>query len=483
MILGRTKKTAVLLLFMGLPSWILYEYSGQSTAGLLVFIAFVVAGISHLFGWDKYLVMGLLASVFFSVDTPVLGGNNLAIPAEPLAVLLAISGVYALVFDTQWRSVLEGLFPIKILLVLVGVFLVTSVFSSMPKVSFKYTLVWVTYILSGLTLARVLYYKEVSIQVFLWILGVSLTLIGAFSIYNLMPYQFNPGAAPIMAKPFFKDHTVLSATFSLLGPLFLFWPKGSSKTQNHWFTVMGGFLILVIFISSSRAAWLSVLLCFPMYGILKLRVKPIFLVLFTLPFLALIWISQREISNAFLVNPYQSSHADSSIEDQALSVTNVNSDPSNLERINRWKCALRMFESKPIMGFGPGTYQFQYFPFQREEDMTYISVTSPFLNKQGRGGSAHSEYLLLLSETGVFSFLLWISLWLWIFIETFREVTRSGFTNSNQRLVAVFLGLFTYGIHSALNNYLNVAVFGIPFWILIFVFIYHHSLQSHGKTQ
>ena len=41
------------------------------------------------------------------------------------------------------------------------------------------------------------------------------------------------------------------------------------------------------------------------------------------------------------------------------SISNISTDASNMERINRWKCALKMFVEKPVFGWGPGTYQFQ----------------------------------------------------------------------------------------------------------------------------
>ncbi|MBK9759833.1 MAG: O-antigen ligase family protein [Flavobacteriales bacterium] len=56
------------------------------------------------------------------------------------------------------------------------------------------------------------------------------------------------------------------------------------------------------------------------------------------------------------------------------SIGNISSDASNLERFNRWNCALRMFELKPFTGWGPGTYMFQYAPFQAAEDRTIIST-------------------------------------------------------------------------------------------------------------
>ena len=47
-----------------------------------------------------------------------------------------------------------------------------------------------------------------------------------------------------------------------------------------------------------------------------------------------------------------------------------------MERINRWKCAVSMFKEKPILGYGPGTYQFHYGVFQNHKDKTIISTNS-----------------------------------------------------------------------------------------------------------
>ena len=40
--------------------------------------------------------------------------------------------------------------------------------------------------------------------------------------------------------------------------------------------------------------------------------------------------------------------SDDDIEDHVSSITNVSTDPSNLERLNRWNCAYRMFQERPI---------------------------------------------------------------------------------------------------------------------------------------
>ena len=75
-------------------------------------------------------------------------------------------------------------------------------------------------------------------------------------------------------------------------------------------------------------------------------------------------------------------------------MSNISTDASNLERLNRWSCALQMFQEKPFLGFGPGTYQFLYAPYQKSSMKTVISTNF------GEKGNAHSEYLGPLSEQG-----------------------------------------------------------------------------------
>ena len=140
------------------------------------------------------------------------------------------------------------------------------------------------------------------------------------------------------------------------------------------------------------------------------------------------------------------------------SVSNVATDASNLERLNRWGSAIRMFKSRPVFGWGPGTYQFVYAPFQKSYEKTVISTNI------GNRGTAHSEYLLILSEEGVIggiSLVLIISLIISVAVSNQKRIT-----NPELRLLnlLLFLGLVTYMAHAVFNNFLDTDKAAIPFW-------------------
>ena len=132
------------------------------------------------------------------------------------------------------------------------------------------------------------------------------------------------------------------------------------------------------------------------------------------------------------------------------SLTNITNDASNAERINRWMSAFDMFKEKPIMGFGPGTYQFQYGVFQTFEYMTRISTL------QGDKGNAHSEFFNVLSELGIIGLLVLLATLYTVYISAHRLMFNSKHKEIRTIAIAVFLGLVTYFAHGVVNSFMDV---------------------------
>jgi O-antigen ligase len=162
------------------------------------------------------------------------------------------------------------------------------------------------------------------------------------------------------------------------------------------------------------------------------------------------------------------------------SVTNVSSDASNLERINRWQSALRMFRERPVFGWGPGTYMFNYAPFQFSYEKTIISTNN------ADGGNAHSEYIGPLAEEGVLGLLTFV----WIIAVTIYTavILFPKVKDKEVRMVlqCTMLGLITYYIHGSLNNFLDTDKASVPFWgftaIILAIALYHEEWEKK-KTE
>jgi O-antigen ligase len=219
-----------------------------------------------------------------------------------------------------------------------------------------------------------------------------------------------------------------------------------------------GFLAVIFLgfiLSYARAAWLSIIVGMGVWGMVKLKIrfKPIFIA--GVSVIALFLLFQTQILMKLEENSEQSS---ANFMTHISSMSNITTDASNLERINRWSCALRMFADKPVFGYGPGTYMFKYAPYQLNRDRTIISTNS------GDGGNAHSEYLGPLAESGAFgllTFLLIIGVVIYTAVHTYTRLTD---TRLKSIVLAALVGLVTYYVHGLLNNFLDTDKLSVPFW-------------------
>ena len=153
-------------------------------------------------------------------------------------------------------------------------------------------------------------------------------------------------------------------------------------------------------------------------------------------------------------------HTTEEFSERLQSATNVTTDASNLERINRWSCALAMFKERPIFGFGPGTYAFEYARFQQPENLTIISTNF------GNMGNAHSEYLGPLAEMGLLGLLTVLGIIAAIFYKgiTLYYTWPDDDKESRIIILSIVLSLTTYFVHGILNNFLDTDKAAVPIW-------------------
>ncbi|MDO7614609.1 MAG: O-antigen ligase family protein, partial [Crocinitomicaceae bacterium] len=236
--------------------------------------------------------------------------------------------------------------------------------------------------------------------------------------------------------------------------------KGSPPLSKAILILLNVILIVGLIFSYTRAAWLSVI-CASIIGMLVyFRVNFRFLMGLGLAFSLIIYSQWDNIQLALAKNTHE--HTTEAFEEKIQSAANVTTDASNLERINRWDCAIQMFKKEPITGFGPGTYAFEYAPFQDPENQTIISTNF------GDMGNAHSEYLGTLSETGLLGLLLFLSIIASIFISAIRLYYKTAIQENDTKLLimGIIVSLSSYFIHAFLNNYLDTDKAAVPVWAM-----------------
>jgi O-antigen ligase len=405
---------------------------------------------------------------------------GLFLPTEPLlfGLMLFLSALQikkAFLPVQIWRSPL-----IWMVLVYLLWMVLSAITSSHPVVSFKFILARLWFIIPVLFFGTYFFQKHTNRIAFLWLFIVATVVVIIYTLIHHSFYGFGEKEGHWVMSPFFKDHTIYGAIVALVLPLAVglyLYKKHNPLVQ---LTLLSLIVIIIIglVLSYTRAAWLSVLVSMAIAFILyyKISWKPI--AVLTAVGLLIVVIRWDQIQMELERNKYE--HTTEAFDERIQSAANISTDASNLERINRWSCAIAMFKERPIMGYGPGTYAFEYAPFQRPENLTIISTNF------GDMGNAHSEYLGALAETGLIGMLSLIAVVAAIFYTGITLYHRLPKENKEDRIIVLstIMALSTYFIHAFLNNYLDTDKAAVPIWgICAMWLVYENQLKTSAQSK
>ncbi|MEI6487955.1 MAG: O-antigen ligase family protein [Bacteroidota bacterium] len=308
---------------------------------------------------------------------------------------------------------------------------------------------------------------------------IPLTIIIFYTLYNHSQMGFEEAPANYVMSPFYNDHTIYGAMLAMFFPTLLFFTINKKYSGSIKFAA---FLILIIYsialvFSYTRAAWLSMAVAFVVYSLLLIKIKFKYIMIAFVSVAAIALIYQTEIVMKLERNRQDASQ---DFDKHIQSISNISTDASNLERLNRWNAAFRMFAERPFFGWGPGTYSFEYAPFQHAHEKTIISTN------MGDKGNAHSEYIGPLSESGVLGVLTFIGIIICTLSTGFRLYYTIKDRETKNLVLVIILGLVTYIVHGGLNDFLDTDKASVPFWgfiaMLVAIDIYHNNKREEEET-
>lgn len=473
----------------------------QHKVPLLAGVVFIILSALSLLqnNWYILLVPPVLMAIYFAVYytqytflalfffTPLsvnieefTDSFGLFLPTEPMFFGLLL----LLVFQSVKSAVFPSYLKKNLIIWAVAVYLIwmffTAVTSELPIISFKFLLVKLWFIIPVLLYGSRVFLEEKNIRIFLWLFVCGMIISMIYTVFMHSTYSFGEKESHWVMWPFFKDHTIYGAMVAFVFPLIL----GLYFSKKHppivQFILIGLILInlIALYFSYTRAAWLSIVAAGGVWLLIHFRVRFSLLLsvaFFTGIIVAASWttIEQRLAKNT-------NEHTTEDFGKRIQSAANVTTDASNLERINRWSCAIDMFKERPVVGFGPGTYAFEYARFQRPENLTIISTNF------GDGGNAHSEYLGALAETGLPGMLTVLGIVAAIFYKGIRLYYQIPDEQREMKILilSMILALVTYFVHGFLNNYLDTDKAAVPIWACCACFIaMEYKITSQTEKQ
>jgi putative inorganic carbon (hco3(-)) transporter len=434
-------------------------------SGVLVLIYLLFFKVDYL----MYLLALVTPFSFFIEDAKI--DIGLSIPSEIIMILLTFLFFMRVLFDLKInKSVIKHPVTIAIIFYLLWM-LITSITSEIPIISFKFLTSKIWFIVSCFFMVvelikkdtkRALYYMNA----YLFSLAIVIIIVTIKSA----ELGFMEHGMHWIQKPFYNDHTAYGAAIAFFIPIvvsFFFIPDNTKWQKIYYFVIL---LILMVglYFSFCRAAWLSVIASLGIYLLIRWRIKFSWFILGIILFVGIFYFFANDILYQMGKNKQDSS---ATFTEHIQSMGNIKTDASNVERLNRWVSAMGMIEERPIVGWGPGTYQFVYAPFQKSKYKTIITTN------YGDGGNCHSEYIGPFAEMGVIGFIAVFTLLILIISIGIRTYLHA--TNRYNQLItlAATLALVSYYFHGIMNNFLDTDKLSLPFWGAFAIIVVVHLIE------
>ena len=411
----------------------------------------------------------------------------------PAEVIIGVTAVFTVVRVLCFNGDVRRRLWRNPIVLAAGFYAVTGIasalYSAMPLVSLKSVTVRLAYMMAFFALPLMapdgVRLIRRSLLMHAWVL-IPIAFWGAA---GQVEGGFDRASAGYVVHPLYQDRTIFSAALCF-GAVALFsaclatGPSREGRGRVVLQCVGGALILLATIFTYTRAAWLGLVVAAAAFAavVAARRWRRGGLATMALLCLGLLILGR----SAMHLTPSNASAHRTGLAGTIRSITNLTTDPTNMERLNRWSCALRMFLDAPLFGHGPGTYQFVFPPYQRKEERTAISPPdradlmrstefraqgSPVLIRPGpkdleySRGTAHSEYLLALSEGGLLGAIGWLGLLISGLVLGWRACVEQPARLPTDMAMTAFMGLSAYAAHAVFNNYLDDCKVALPFWL------------------
>lgn len=473
----------------------------KTAALYLIAAAFVAVGLYFVVKKDTYLafalpaVLGILLLYVYSLDkvlllisflTPLSINIQsldvqlaLSLPAEPMLAAVLVLVIAKYIYERKFNLQIAR-HPISVVIYIMFIWMIfTTVTSELPIVSLKFFVSRLWFVVPAYFLCALLFKDPKNINRFVWCYIAGLVIVVFYTIINHASHGFDGDTAHWVMTPFYNDHTAYGAALAIyiiLCAAYLFMPNLKRPVKLGVGAVLL-LLLVAIVLSYCRASWISLIVALGVLACVLLKIKFKYIAVISVVLIGLFFTFQQQIFDSLSKNDQDAS---GNIVENIQSMTNISTDASNLERINRWNSAIRMFKERPLVGWGPGTYQFVYAPFQESKNKTIISTNS------GDMGNAHSEYIGTLAEQGLPGSLIVVAIvvtFMYCGLMTYRRAKNK---ESKVLVLGATLALLGYYVHGTLNNFLDTDKLAIPVWscmaIITAIDCFHADKENFYET-
>ena len=193
-------------------------------------------------------------------------------------------------------------------------------------------------------------------------------------------------------NPFFRNHVNYSAMLVCTVPV-LISAYQLNKKYRSMIIVALIIVLIALFFSYARGAWLALLIGVLSYGLMrKGKLLMAFTIVLGLTIGSVFWLSSNDRYLDY-AHDYRTTIFHKNFKEHLVATYELR-DVSTAERFNRWIAGVRMIEDNWLTGYGPNTFSDNYKPYTVPAFKTWVSD-----NKEH--STVHNYFLLVLIEQGI----------------------------------------------------------------------------------
>jgi len=428
-----------------------------------IFLGVPVAVVVMVWGVKDFRVLYLMIwmTIPFAIEIDLPGGLSTDFPAETLmwaCCLFLPVYLYLNRGQVSFRFIFNPIF----ILILVHFFwiVVTSATSQVPLLSIKFTLAKSWYLLCFIVLPLILFKRVEDYKQWGLFLFIPLVLSIIIVLIRHSQYSFTFSTVNNAIIPIYRNHVDYACCIGLLLP-FAWWMRkeASDKWIKRFYTFALAVMLIGIYFSFTRAAWLCIPLSIGTYFAIRWRSLRIMIpVMLAIVILLVGWLTydNRYISYS---PDYEKTITQKKFND-LLSATYKLEDISTIERFYRWVAGYYMVKEKPLLGFGPSSFYSEYHSYVDRHFTTYVS-------NNPEHSSIHNYYLMTAVEQGLPGLLILLVLMITVLL-TGESMYRKMENGPEKRLLIAALISFVCNLFIlSLNDTVETDKLGTIFFLSI----------------
>ncbi|RWW91668.1 O-antigen ligase family protein [Flavobacterium cerinum] len=274
----------------------------------------------------------------------------------------------------------------------------------------------------------------------IFFVGISAFLQASQELYNLI--KTSNLSSVVSALNNLKGNTgninILAASLTIKIPFVLI---GITyfKSKKKWFLYTTLFLALTtVFLTAARTPLISLSLIFCIYIFYSLKINSFKKSSILSSGALLLVVVLSTVTTNLIFEKTKDTSRFNSVEDRIKQISST--EGSANARLAYWSNSIKLAKTSPIIGIGLGNYAIESIPYEKE-----------FSNDNVVSLKSHNDFLEILAETGLLNFLIYLSIFVYIFFINLKRIIK--YKDGTTRTIAVgaLMLVIVYGIDALFN--------------------------------